>query len=71
MLILVKTRDGFDKAINISNAEFTATKDEQNAANVNLIITRENGEIIESSMPEEKYQNLLRTLEDSRKLLVL
>jgi len=71
MLILVKTKDGFDKAINLSDVEFETSKDPTDESRVNMSIRTRNGEIVEASIPEEKYQNMLRVLEDNQKIMVL
>jgi len=71
MLILVKTKDGIEKAINIANAEFEASPNPQDASTVNLIIRKDNGEVVESTISEESYSNLINALRSENKLIPL
>ena len=71
MLILVKTKNGVDKAINISNVEFEAAPDQTDASKVNLFIQTPNGERIEASIGEEQYRMMIDRLSKENKLIAL
>jgi len=71
MLVLVKTKEGFDKAVNLENAEFEAHKDPNDETRVNLTIKKSDNEVIEASLTEEQYQELLRRMEEMGKIFVL
>ena len=71
MLILIKTKDGFDKAIKINNVEFEAKKDPANASLVNVTFFKDNGEPIEASMDENKYEEMINELSNNRELIRL
>jgi len=71
MLVLVKTKDGVEKAINITNAEFEATRNTQDASLFDLKIFKENGEIIETTITEESYTSLIEALQRESKMISL
>jgi hypothetical protein len=71
MLVLIKTKDGVEKAINLENAEFEAKQNPNDASSIDLVINKKNGETIEATISEEAYRNLIDSLQGERKLLVL
>jgi len=71
MLVLIKTKEGFDRAVNISNVEFEARTNPEDANSMILTIRKPNGETIEGAIPEEKYRQMLEILERENKLIVL
>jgi len=71
MLVLVKTKDGVEKAINITNAEFEATRNSQDASLLDLRIVKENGQVTETTITEDSYRMLIDVLQRNSKMISL
>jgi len=70
MLVLLKTEDGRDKAVNLDNAEFEVQPSETDASMMHFKVFRNNELTIESMISEEVYHNILETLQRQNKIIV-
>jgi len=70
MLVLLKTEDGRDKAVNLDNAEFEVQPSETDASMMHFKIFKNNELVIESMIREETYHNILETLQGQNKIII-
>ena len=70
MLVLLKTEDGRDRAVNLDNAEFEVHPSETDASMMYFKVIKNNEVVVESMIKEEIYFNILETLQRQNKIIV-
>jgi len=72
MLVLITDVNGFERALNLDRIdEFAAKQDEQDAQKYHVTFTKNNGEVIEATIAEDSYRNMLNILQENKKLVLL